>query len=79
MWLDAKKGGRLKGENGFLVSADPGNHPKHSTQLRTRLPVARKLADETDAAAEAAGLATRTWCTRRRTSSGMRRRTASGS
>ena len=56
MWLDAKKGGRLKGENGFLVSADPGNHPKHSTQLRTRLPVARKLADETDAAAEAAGL-----------------------
>ena len=57
MWLQPKVAANLKGEkNGFLVSADPGNHPKHTTMLRGRMPVAEELAKATDAAAEAAGL-----------------------
>jgi len=57
MWLSRQKGAaNLKGENGFLVSAEPGNHAKHQGQLLSRMPVAEELAKATDAAAEAAGL-----------------------
>ena len=58
MWLEPQRAHLLKGgkKNGFLVSANPGNHAIHTEQLRTRMPVAEKLAAATDAAAAEAGL-----------------------
>ena len=58
MWLAPENAAHLKDgkKNGFLVSANPTNHPKHTKELLSRMPVAQKLADETDAAAEKAGL-----------------------
>ena len=56
MWLEPQRALLLKGANGFLVSKNPGNHPKHQGQLLSRMPVAEELAKATDAAAEAAGL-----------------------
>ena len=57
MWLEPHTAAGLKGQkNGFLVSANPGDHPKHTRDLRTRMPVAQKLAAATDAAAKEAGL-----------------------
>lgn len=58
MWLKPQDAAKLKGcqKNGFLVSAEPANHTRHTTVLRTRMPVAKELAAATDAAAEAAGL-----------------------
>ena len=58
MWLSLQKGATNLGEkkNGFLVSANPTDHPKHQRDLLSRMPVAEELAKATDAAAEAAGL-----------------------
>ena len=57
MWLSRQKGAAgLKGENGFLVSAEPSNHAKHQGQLLSRMPVAEELATEIDKAAAEAGL-----------------------
>ena len=57
MWLSRQKGAaNLKGENGFLVSANSADHPKHTEQLRSRMPVAEELAKATDAAAAEADL-----------------------
>ena len=54
MWLEPKHAQGKK--NGFLVSAKPGDHPKHQTNLRSRMRVAEELAKATDAAAAAADL-----------------------
>ena len=54
MWLEPKHAQGKK--NGFLVSAEPANHPKHQADLRSRMPVAEELAAATDTAAEEAGL-----------------------
>ena len=58
MWLGPRHAHLLTGgkKTGFLVSANPTDHPKHTRDLRTRMPVAEELAKATDAAAAAAGL-----------------------
>ena len=56
MWLGPNHAHLLKGENGFLVSAEPSNHAKHQGQLLSRMPVAQKLATEIDKAAAEADL-----------------------
>ena len=57
MWVRHRHAHLLKGKkNGFLVSAEPANHPKHQADLRSRMPVAEELAAATDTAADEAGL-----------------------
>jgi len=58
MWLSLQKGATNLGEkkNGFLVSANPTDHPKHTRQLLSYMPIAAELAKVTDAAAAEAGL-----------------------
>ena len=58
MWLSLQKGATNLGEkkNGFLVSANPTDHPKHQRDLLSRMPVAAELAKVTDAAAAEAHL-----------------------
>ena len=59
MWLEPKNAARcLKGgkKNGFLVSADPTDHPKHTRDLLSRMQVAEELAAEIDEAAKKARL-----------------------
>ena len=53
MWLEPKNAACLKGgkKNGFLVSANPTDHPTHQTNLRSRMRVAEELAKATDAGA----------------------------
>jgi len=50
MWLAPENAHLLKGgkKNGFLVSGNPTDHPTHTQQLRSRMPVAEELADEID-------------------------------
>ena len=56
MWLEPRNAHVLKGVNGFLVSGNPTDHATHTQQLRTRMPVAEKLAAEIDKAAAEADL-----------------------
>ena len=58
MWLSLQKGATNLGEkkNGFLVSANPTDHPKHQRDLLSRMPVAEEIAAEIDRAAKKADL-----------------------
>ena len=57
MWLPPHQAAKLQGKkNGFLVSANPTDHPKHTRDLLSRMPVAQKLAVGIDAAAAEADL-----------------------
>ena len=58
MWLPPSNAAKLTGgkKNGCLVSAEPTAHAKHQGVLLSRMPVAKKLADEIDEEAKKARL-----------------------